>query len=38
MAQGWQRHYMRGEDAAGRRPGFHLTKRRVRPFKPEPQR
>jgi hypothetical protein len=38
VAQGWQRHYMRGEDAAGRRAEFHLTKRRVRPFKPEPQR
>ena len=23
VAQGWQRHYVRGEDAAGRRPDFH---------------
>ena len=38
VAQGWQRHYMRGEDAAGRRAGFHLTKRRVKPFKPETER
>ena len=30
VARGWQRHYMRGEDAAGRRAEFHLTKRRVR--------
>jgi hypothetical protein len=35
VARGWQRHYMRGEDAAGRRADFHLTKRRVKPFKPE---
>jgi hypothetical protein len=32
VARGWQRHYMRGEDAAGRQAGFHLTKRRVKPF------
>ena len=32
VARGWQRHYMRGEDAAGRQAEFHLTKRRVRPF------
>jgi Family of unknown function (DUF6065) len=34
VARGWQRHYMRGEDAAGKPAGFHLTKRRVRPFRP----
>jgi Family of unknown function (DUF6065) len=38
VAQGWQRHYMRGEDATGRQAGFHLTKRRVKPFKPETER
>jgi hypothetical protein len=31
VSQGWQRHYMRGEDAAGRQAGFHLTKRRLKP-------
>jgi Family of unknown function (DUF6065) len=31
VARGWQRHYMRGEDATGRQADFHLTKRRVRP-------
>lgn len=30
VAQGWQRHYMRGEDAAGRRAGHHVTKRRLK--------
>ncbi len=30
VAQGWQRHYVRGEDAAGGRPEFHVTKRRLR--------
>jgi Family of unknown function (DUF6065) len=34
VAQGWQRHYVRGEDAAGRPAGFHRTKRRLRPPKP----
>ena len=29
---GWQRHYLRGE-AAGEPPGFHLTKRRLRPVR-----
>jgi hypothetical protein len=38
VAQGWQRHYMRGEDAAGRQAGFHLTKRRVKPFRPDEDR
>jgi hypothetical protein len=32
VARGWQRHYMRGEDAKGRQADFHLTKRRVRPI------
>ena len=35
VSQGWQRHYMRGENAAGRLAGFHLTKRRVKPFRQE---
>jgi hypothetical protein len=30
VAQGWQRHYVRGEDAAGRRAEFHLSKRRLK--------
>jgi hypothetical protein len=30
VAQGWQRHYVRGEDAAGRPAGYHLSKRRLR--------
>ena len=34
VAQGWQRHYMRGEDAAGKPAPFHLTKRRMKPFRP----
>ena len=34
VAQGWQRHYVRGEDAAGRQAAFHRTKRRLRPPKP----
>ena len=33
VAQGWQRHYVRGEDAAGGRAEFHVTKRRLRPPK-----
>jgi hypothetical protein len=33
VAQGWQRHYVRGEDASGGRPEFHVTKRRLRPPK-----
>jgi Family of unknown function (DUF6065) len=32
VARGWQRHYMRGEDASGKQAEFHLTKRRVRPL------
>lgn len=35
VAQGWQRHYVRGEDARGQQAGFHLTKRRLRPVKRE---
>jgi len=35
VAQGWQRDYVRGEDAAGRRADFHLTKRRLKTPKPE---
>ena len=38
VAQGWQRHYMRGEDAAGRQAEFHLTKRRVKPFRRDKER
>jgi hypothetical protein len=34
VAQGWQRHYVRGEPAAGERATFHVTKRRLRPPKP----
>jgi hypothetical protein len=30
VAQGWQRDYVRGEDATGRRADFHLTKRRLK--------
>lgn len=35
VAQGWQRHYVRGEDAQGQRAEFHLTRRRLRPVKRE---
>jgi hypothetical protein len=34
VAQGWQRDYVRGEDATGRRADFHLTKRRLKTPKP----
>jgi hypothetical protein len=30
VAAGWQRHYVRGEDAVGRKSGFHLSKRKLR--------
>jgi hypothetical protein len=30
IAAGWQRHYVRGEDADGRTAGFHLSKRKLR--------
>lgn len=34
VAQGWQRHYVRGENAEGRLANFHRTKRRLRAPKP----
>ena len=34
VAQGWQRHYVRGEAPPAGRPAFHRTKRRLRPPKP----
>jgi Family of unknown function (DUF6065) len=33
VAEGWQRRYMRGQDATGRQARFHPTKRRVKPFR-----
>ncbi|MER8442874.1 DUF6065 family protein [Mesorhizobium sp. M1066] len=33
VPQGWQRHYVRGEDATGRSAGFHLSKRKLKPVK-----
>jgi uncharacterized protein DUF6065 len=33
VAQGWQRHYVRGEDATGRTAEFHLSKRKLRPVR-----
>lgn len=35
VAQGWQRYYVRGEDAGGRLASFHRTKRRLRPPRTE---
>lgn len=35
-AQGWQRHYVRGEEATGPTQGFHLSKRKVKPVKRGP--
>lgn len=31
VTQGWQRHYVRGEEASGRTAGFHISKRRLKP-------
>lgn len=33
VAQGWQRHYVRGEEATGPTQGFHLSKRRLKSVK-----
>lgn len=33
VAQGWQRHYVRGEQASGSTPGFHISKRRLKPVR-----
>lgn len=33
VAQGWQRHYVRGEEARGPTAGFHISKRRLKPVR-----